>query len=111
MIGYFFFFFFSSRRRHTRCSRDWSSDVCSSDLLLAEVDVLVDGGLERRRSERHLFLRQEIAIPRLHLHRGASAREQGKRQEQGRRQKEPRARHHRASAPWIIDSTSFACLE
>src|SRR2546422_1941864 len=32
-----FVFFFSSRRRHTRCSRDWSSDVCSSDLLgLAE---------------------------------------------------------------------------
>src|SRR2546429_2560424 len=30
---YFIFFFFSSRRRHTRCSRDWSSDVCSSDLL------------------------------------------------------------------------------
>src|SRR2546429_6285372 len=28
-----FFFFFSSRRRHTRCSRDWSSDVCSSDLV------------------------------------------------------------------------------
>src|SRR5205809_4913413 len=28
----FIFFFFSSRRRHTRCSRDWSSDVCSSDL-------------------------------------------------------------------------------
>src|SRR2546429_5431238 len=27
-------FFFSSRRRHTRCSRDWSSDVCSSDLGL-----------------------------------------------------------------------------
>src|SRR5687768_17792787 len=25
-------FFFSSRRRHTRCSRDWNSDVCSSDL-------------------------------------------------------------------------------
>src|SRR2546429_6554091 len=30
----YFFFFFSSRRRHTRCSRDWSSDVCSSDLLI-----------------------------------------------------------------------------
>src|SRR2546429_5272447 len=30
-------FFFSSRRRHTRCSRDWSSDVCSSDLSI-EVD-------------------------------------------------------------------------
>src|SRR6266542_424627 len=27
-----FFFFFASRRRHTRCYRDWSSDVCSSDL-------------------------------------------------------------------------------
>src|SRR6266853_4344294 len=29
----FFFFFFSSRRRHTRFDCDWSSDVCSSDLL------------------------------------------------------------------------------
>src|SRR5918911_2464150 len=29
----FVFFFFSSRRRHTRYWRDWSSDVCSSDLL------------------------------------------------------------------------------
>src|SRR5256884_2302141 len=28
--------FFSSRRRHTRCSRDWSSDVCSSDLHRAD---------------------------------------------------------------------------
>src|SRR2546428_7065000 len=28
----FIFFFFSSRRRHTRSDRDWSSDVCSSDL-------------------------------------------------------------------------------
>src|SRR5699024_12109241 len=28
----FCFFFFSSRRRHTRSKRDWSSDVCSSDL-------------------------------------------------------------------------------
>src|SRR5207245_8794916 len=26
-------FFFASRRRHTRCYRDWSSDVCSSDLV------------------------------------------------------------------------------
>src|SRR5205807_5685750 len=30
-----FFFFFSSRRRHTRLQGDWSSDVCSSDLLTA----------------------------------------------------------------------------
>src|SRR3712207_7876240 len=31
-LYYIFFFFFSSRRRHTRYWRDWSSDVCSSDL-------------------------------------------------------------------------------
>src|SRR5205814_4881664 len=30
------FFFFSSRIRHTRCLSDWSSDVCSSDLLLTD---------------------------------------------------------------------------
>src|SRR2546422_11581458 len=38
----FFFFFFSSRRRHTRCSRDWSSDVCSSDL------VTLDSGIRKQ---------------------------------------------------------------
>src|SRR5215510_770321 len=32
--GQNWFFFFSSRRRHTRWPRDWSSDVCSSDLEL-----------------------------------------------------------------------------
>src|SRR5204863_1519464 len=32
-----FFFFFSSRRRHTSSLRDWSSDVCSSDLFTARV--------------------------------------------------------------------------
>src|ERR1035438_6681005 len=35
------FFFFSSRRRHTRCLSDWSSDVCSSDLICRRL------GLER----------------------------------------------------------------
>src|SRR2546426_12218391 len=33
VVGMFFFFFFSSRRRHTRLQGDWSSDVCSSDLV------------------------------------------------------------------------------
>src|SRR5258707_6683132 len=32
-LSLFVFFFFSSRRRHTRYWRDWSSDVCSSDLI------------------------------------------------------------------------------
>src|SRR5256884_1088836 len=36
------FFFFSSRRRHTRCSRDWSSDVCSSDLRLGRYTLSGD---------------------------------------------------------------------
>src|SRR5256884_1399633 len=38
-------FFFSSRRRHTRCSRDWSSDVCSSDLHEGNLWIGTDGGL------------------------------------------------------------------
>src|SRR2546429_5636564 len=49
--AFVFSFFFSSRRRHTRCSRDWSSDVCSSDLARAgsgrkncSVAVAADGG-------------------------------------------------------------------
>src|SRR5262245_7276822 len=38
------FFFFSSRRRHTRCLSDWSSDVCSSDLI---VDTFTSGQASR----------------------------------------------------------------
>src|SRR5207302_4180011 len=38
---FFFFFFFSSRRRHTRFSRDWSSDLCSSDLASVSSSGLV----------------------------------------------------------------------
>src|SRR5690606_40509030 len=33
-------FFFSSRRRHTRFSRDWSSDVCSSDLSIYFASII-----------------------------------------------------------------------
>src|SRR6266498_5552124 len=43
-------FFFSSRRRHTRCGRDWSSDVCSSDL--------------RVRGMRSYFTRKPVSIVR-----------------------------------------------
>src|SRR5256885_8382217 len=45
---FFFFFFFSSRRRHTRLQGDWSSDVCSSDLIAGELRparVVVRDGL------------------------------------------------------------------
>src|SRR5438874_9944973 len=44
------YFFFSSRRRHTRSLRDWSSDVCSSDLALK----LSEGGSHRPLRERPL---------------------------------------------------------
>src|SRR5438105_9074636 len=37
VVCFFIFFFFSSRRRHTRSTRDWSSDVCSSDLMMARI--------------------------------------------------------------------------
>src|SRR5690606_39403631 len=42
-LKYFFLscFFFSSRRRHTRFSRDWSSDVCSSDLVSLHIETHV----------------------------------------------------------------------
>src|SRR5256885_5702457 len=36
---FFVFFFFSSRRRHTRLQGDWSSDVCSSDLVFENLAV------------------------------------------------------------------------
>src|SRR5690606_39545873 len=40
-------FFFSSRRRHTRFSRDWSSDVCSSDLAIGMMTRMKAPSLER----------------------------------------------------------------
>src|SRR3989449_10440861 len=52
-----FFFFFSSRRRHTRCSRDWSSDVCSSDLTPV-ADILPD-----RSVEEEVLLRDDAEKP------------------------------------------------
>src|SRR5262245_64183914 len=47
LVALLVLFFFSSRRRHTRCLSDWSSDVCSSDLLGS-------------REERHSRLRQHV---------------------------------------------------
>src|SRR2546427_2290836 len=56
-LVYFFFFFFSSRRRHTRFDCDWSSDVCSSDL----VDGLHVQGVAE--DEGDPLLRAEIGQP------------------------------------------------
>src|SRR5690606_40281670 len=49
------FFFFSSRRRHTRFSRDWSSDVCSSDLAERAASLCMARGNWEVDLE-HLFL-------------------------------------------------------
>src|SRR5256884_2587908 len=53
-------FFFSSRRRHTRCSRDWSSDVCSSDLAPYVNREVSSEDLEALR----------VALTRLYVDRG-----------------------------------------
>src|SRR5258707_891992 len=54
-------FFFPSRRRHTRYWRDWSSDVCSSDLAVLCLDVGDQRvvAIEVRRDERRLPLGEE----------------------------------------------------
>src|SRR2546422_5179045 len=60
-------FFFSSRRRHTRCSRDWSSDVCSSDLR-REGPQLADPAAvtpEEGASSRELARQLEAAVGEL----------------------------------------------
>src|SRR6266446_10694939 len=49
-------FFFSSRRRHTRLQGDWSSDVCSSDLVDAAVRALREG---------HTFYSENAGLPGL----------------------------------------------
>src|SRR5207249_10567743 len=51
----YFFFFFSSRRRHTRSKRDWSSDVCSSDLV-DETSARRERRKNIRPSQRHRIL-------------------------------------------------------
>src|SRR5258707_8413652 len=52
-----FFFFFSSRRRHTRYWRDWSSDVCSSDLgPVDRGDHRLGEGTQAEHQARHVLL-------------------------------------------------------
>src|SRR5204863_5163417 len=56
LLLFFCCFFFSSRRRHTRSLRDWSSDVCSSDLIF-DVNILTVGtGIEEHNNYAVEFL-------------------------------------------------------
>src|SRR5690606_17695102 len=69
---FLFSFFFSSRRRHTRFSRDWSSDVCSSDLLNL-VRNFIRTGLDRADPNDRPTIDEAVAhvehIADLHGHR------------------------------------------
>src|SRR2546429_3370136 len=61
-------FFFSSRRRHTRCSRDWSSDVCSSDLVaVAFINVVKQWQVFIGRAEQRIADLPKIGPPLLVL--------------------------------------------
>src|SRR5690554_8122349 len=54
----FSWFFFSSRRRHTSCGRDWSSDVCSSDLV-------VFGSRETEKGKDYMVASESVALDSL----------------------------------------------
>src|SRR2546430_3561366 len=55
-------FFFSSRRRHTRFDCDWSSDVCSSDLVLEECLLEMAGYLHAKTGEENLCMAGGVAL-------------------------------------------------
>src|SRR6266699_4310094 len=79
-------FFFSSRRRHTRCGRDWSSDVCSSDLFAGDLGIaqeardarqrleMVGAGGFRREQQKYEIDR--LTVERLELHGPFETRKQ-----------------------------------
>src|SRR5687768_18454857 len=95
MPRYAGFFFFSSRRRHTRCSRDWSSDVCSSDLLLDDLRALVvaDVRVEGRGYRwRGLRVAAQVLLVRLHAVHALLGRSEERRV--GKEGRSRRWRHH-----------------
>src|SRR5262249_59868626 len=95
----FVFFFFSSRRRHTRLVSDWSSDVCSSDLLEDLLAYEASGSSERRADVQEVsnylaalaYARRELASEKGQIGR-ASCRERGGMSEGGGGMKERRRR-------------------
>src|SRR5206468_9688257 len=86
----------SSRRRHTRSDRDWSSDVCSSDLIAAHERRHV----ERRREAGHAVLHQVVEAP-VRVLRRPEARELAHRPE-------ARAVHRRMDAARVRELTRRA---
>src|SRR5699024_11941626 len=60
MYVLYYYFFFSSRRRHTRSKRDWSSDVCSSDLISVQIAMklkrIVRNNIDGIIEPKHIYL-------------------------------------------------------
>src|SRR5207249_8802895 len=67
ILNYFLFFFFSSRRRHTRSKRDWSSDVCSSDLIKDPDGKLTIWSSTQTPHYLHRALAKVLAMPPAHI--------------------------------------------
>src|SRR5690554_7231638 len=80
----FVVFFFSSRRRHTRCGRDWSSDVCSSDLfnqlllLTNNVSLSQINRLINQKNQRSNYKRQKPIFVTIRLGKRSEERRVGK---------------------------------
>src|SRR5439155_7385932 len=83
VIFVYIFFFFSSRRRHTRWPRDWSSDVCSSDL---------SHGREHRPDDHAHETEVHEEVADVLLRHVESIREENRRSEERRVGKECRSR-------------------
>src|SRR6266700_5932550 len=92
---FFFFFFFSSRRRHTRFSREWSSDVCSSDLGQVEHAAGQPGGGGRDHAGEYVAGLGDGGVGEQPLHVGLRDRDDRPAQHREDRH----APHHRPPVP------------
>src|SRR6266536_4102687 len=124
-----FSFFFSSRRRHTRSTRDWSSDVCSSDLAALEAAQYAVNAAsasshrhpspscaaktipaKRRRFFVHCRGRSAIHTARARLRRGGSSRTRAVSGSVMRRMVEPRRRLLRLGRQHELEPAALARL-
>src|SRR5207237_2965537 len=88
-----YIFVFSSRRRHTRFKCDWSSDVCSSDLLPAEGDELCVGFVfVARREDAHgqNMIRVEAQVTSSQVNEALKSEPRRGEKDQGNRRSEER---------------------
>src|SRR5205085_5417486 len=92
----YFFFFFSSRRRHTRFDCDWSSDVCSSDLLANKIVFTCDDDFIR---QAHALAKEHQTLLHFHCSEGTYEPEQCLKK-YGHRTIEHRSEERRVGKEW-----------